>query len=91
MLWAERLLAGAGVVRELAASLSCPIYCGGSGWPFFLAGLGLGFALGFGVALLLLFRILPFILPSAAPSASVPPSPSPPLHRRHRLSGYLHE
>ena len=91
MLWAERLLAGAGVVRELAGSLSCPIYCGGSGWPFFLAGLGLGFALGLGAALLLILRFLPLISPAAAPSAVVPPSSSPSQPRRHRLSGYLHE
>jgi hypothetical protein len=95
MLWIERALAGAGVLRELVWGLSCPVHCGGSGVPLFGFGLLLGFLCGVSLSLAALWTIYHLQIFQVPPAsrASDPPSSFPrdstALRRRTRLQGYL--
>ena len=51
MLWLERALAGAGVLREVVWGLACPVHCGSSGLPFLVLGFFIGLVVGIGIAL----------------------------------------
>ena len=94
-MWLDRLLAGGALLRDLSWGFACPAHCGGSVWlPLFA---GFGFGLLFGVLLSVLCWCYLFGLCKPLDFAPKPPHPSsqaglhPSLHRRSRLSGYLHE
>ena len=48
MLWADRVLAGSGLLRDVFWGFACPIHCGPSGLPWPLSGLFLELLLGIG-------------------------------------------
>lgn len=88
-MWWESVAQGAQVASYLLQSASCPLYCGGSGWPWFLAGLSLGLLFGLGfVGLLVWFWLFraPVVVANCPPTSSVPQHPQ---HLRRRLSAYL--
>ena len=87
-MWWERLLQGSHLAASFVQSASCPIYCGGSAIPWFLAGLCLGVLLGLLCAgfLVILWTSRGFPGSSHPPTQQVPSQH--PNHRR-RLSAYL--
>ena len=87
-MWLEQLWQGTHVASYLLAAAACPVHCGGSSWPWFVAGLSVGVLVGLCCAGGLLF-----LWTSAATRVSFPGPPSPvhshPTHLRRRLSAYL--
>ena len=99
MIWVEQALAASGAVRELLWGWSCPLHCGSSALPFFIAGLSLGICLGIALSIGFCYHFLGFISLARHPSADPVPFASHPsssavnldleVRRRSRLSGYL--
>jgi hypothetical protein len=75
MLWVDRLLAGAGVLREVAWGSPVRFICGSSGVPLLLLGFIFGFSVGIGFTLAAIWIFLQSGLAS--------------IRRRTRLAGYL--
>ena len=70
--------------------LTCPVYCGSSLLPAFVAGLSTGLLIGAAFTAWILIR------PTLPETYIRPPSSSPVVRARHtnassRLSGYLHD
>ena len=88
-MWLDGFAQGAQVLTYLLHSSSCPLFCGGSGWPWFLAGLCLGLLVGLvavGAALWFWFVRAPVVVTNCPPPASVPQHP---VQLRRRLSAYV--
>jgi len=88
-MWWDRFSQGAQVASYLLQSATCPLYCGGSGVPWFLAGLCLGLLLGLCFVGLLVWVWLvrsPVVVAICPPASSVPQHPH---QLRRRLSAYL--
>ena len=84
--WVERALAGVTLLRDLSYGWSCPLHCGSSLVPSFVAGLSSGLLVGcLCGAYLTLWLWRP-------PSVPVIPKPAefPRGTRHNRLQGYLH-
>ena len=94
-MWVDRLLAGGSLLRDLSWGFACPAHCGVSAWLPFVAGIGVGLSCGVllsccgAVYLFGLCKPVDFA-PRFFPASSQA-GPEPPLTRRSRLSGYLHE
>lgn len=94
MLLADRVLAGAALLKDLVWGFACPLHCGSSGIPWFVSGALVGFFLGIGLTLGTLW--ICFSLQPPAPFRPCPgfghfpaPRASSGLRQRTRLSGYL--
>ena len=85
--WVDRALAGVTLLRDLSYSWSCPLHCGSSLVPSFVAGLSSGLLVG---SLLGFYLACWLFRPGPSP---LPPRPSefPRAPSRSRLRGYLHE
>ena len=84
-----------GTLSTFWYSLSCPLHCGSSHLPWFLAGLSSGALIGFLLCLFFIHQILVafpgFFGVSRAPRASPVPAASSPVPASHRLRAYLNE
>ena len=85
--WVDRALAGVTLLRDLSYSWSCPLHCGSSLVPSFVAGLSSGLLVG---SLLGFYLACWLFRPGPSP---LPPRPSefPRAPSRSQLRGYLHE
>ena len=88
-MWWDSFAQGAQVASYLLHSASCPLYCGGSGWPWFLAGLSVGLLVGLcaaGFAVWVWVVRAPVWVANCPQPSSVPQHPQ---HIRRRLSAYI--
>ena len=89
----DKVLAAAGLFKELSWGLSCPFHCGVPFFPAFFCGLAVGLLLGIFLTLFLL-RLFSQLLVHHPPPFVVQPGPAshtPERPRRSRLAGYLDE
>ena len=84
----EHLWQGTQVAGYLLQAASCPVHCGGSAWPWLIAGVAVGVLLGLCVAAGLVFLWTSAFV--RAPSPGFPSQvPQHHHHLRRRLSAYL--
>ncbi len=91
VMWgAEQLLAVASSAGAVLHSFSCPLHCGGSCFPWLIAGVCLGFSLSLCLVVVLWVKwtSLDFCHPATS-SHPQHPARDFPRHPRRRLSAYL--
>ena len=92
-MWFDRVLAGAGVFKEVAWGLACPFHCGPSGLPYLGLGLAVGLILGISLSLCVCIYLLQLQVLSTPPSTSFFPASDLAANPkvRSRLRGYIRE
>lgn len=81
------VVSGWSALHHASLSLACPLHCGGSVLPWFLAGLSVGFLLCLACGIFVVFAFLYYTSGAAPPASSTVSRVASGL----RLRGYLHE